>query len=106
MVLQEMMKQERREGREEGIAIGKIQGRAEGRAQGMAEGKARGRAEGIAAGKAGSVLDILEESGPVPEKLRERILSETDLATIKDWLRLAVACGSAEQFAEKAFQEL
>ena len=102
MVLQEMMKQERREGREEGIAIGKIQGRAEGRAQGMAEGKARG----IAAGKAGSVLDILEESGPVPEKLRTRILAETDLAVIRDWLRLAVACGSAEQFAEKAFQEL
>ena len=98
MVLQEMMKQERREGREEGIAIGKIQGRAEG----MAEGKARG----IAAGKAGSVLDILEESGPVPEKLRTRILAETDLAVIRDWLRLAVACGSAEQFAEKAFQEL
>ena len=103
MVLQEMMKQERREGREEGIAIGKIQGRAEGRAQGMAEGKARGRAEGIAAGKAGSVLDILEESGPVPEKLRERILAETDLATIRGWLRLAVACDSAGQFAEKAF---
>ena len=98
MVLQEMMKQERREGREEGIAIGKIQGRAEG----MAEGKARG----IAAGKAGSVLDILEESGPVPEKLRTSILAETDLAVIRDWLRLAVACGSAEQFAEKAFQEL
>ena len=31
MVLQEMMKQERREGREEGIAIGKIQGKAEGK---------------------------------------------------------------------------
>ena len=98
MVLQEMMKQERREGREEGIAIGKIQGRAEG----MAEGKARG----IAAGKAGSVLDILEESGPVPEKLRTRILAETDLTVIRDWLRLAVACDSAEQFVEKAFQEL
>ena len=37
MVLQEMMKQERREGREEGIAIGKIQGRAEGKAEGKAE---------------------------------------------------------------------
>ena len=31
IVLQEMMKQERREGREEGIAIGKIQGKAEGK---------------------------------------------------------------------------
>ena len=79
MVLQEMMKQERREGWEEGIAIGKIEGKAE------------------------SVLDILEESGPVPEKLRERILAETDLATIRGWLRLAVACDSAGQFAEKAF---
>ena len=79
MVLQEMMKQERREGREEGIAIGKIEGKAE------------------------SVLDILEESGPVPEKLRTRILAETDLATIRGWLRLAVACDSAGQFAEKAF---
>ena len=82
MVLQEMMKQERREGWEEGIAIGKIEGKAE------------------------SVLDILEESGPVPEKLRTRILAETDLTVIRDWLRLAVACDSAEQFAEKAFQEL
>ena len=90
MVLQEMMKQERREGREEGIAIGKIQGRAEGKAEGKAE----------------SVLDILAESGPVPEKLCTRILSETDLAVIKGWLRLAAVCDSVEQFAEKAFQEI
>ena len=91
MVLQEMMKQERREGREEGIAIGKIQGKAEGKAEGRAEGKAE------------SVLDILEESGSVPEKLRARILAETDLNVIRGWLRLAVACDSAEQFAEKIF---
>ncbi|MCI8577538.1 MAG: Rpn family recombination-promoting nuclease/putative transposase [Lachnospiraceae bacterium] len=91
MVLQEMMKQERREGREEGIAIGKIQGKAEGKAEGRAEGKAE------------SVLDILEESGSVPEKLRARILAETDMNVIRGWLRLAVACDSAEQFAEKIF---
>ena len=89
--MQEMMKQERREGREEGIAIGKIQGKAEGKAEGRAEGKAE------------SVLDILEESGSVPEKLRARILAETDLNVIRGWLRLAVACDSAEQFAEKIF---
>ncbi len=84
MVLQEMMKQERREGLEEGISIGKIQGKAE------------------------SVLNLLEESGPVSEMLRARILAETDLTVIRSWLRLASVCDSAEQFTQKAFhgQEL
>ena len=80
MVLQEMMKQERREGLEEGISIGKIQGKAE------------------------SVLNLLEESGPVSEMLRARILAETDLTVIRSWLRLASVCDSAEQFTQKAFQ--
>lgn len=80
MVLQEMMKQERREGLEEGISIGKIQGKAE------------------------SVLNLLEESGPVSEMLRARILAESDLTVIRSWLRLASVCDSAEQFTQKAFQ--
>lgn len=67
MVLQEMMKKERREG------------------------------------KAEVILDILEESGTVPEKLREKILEETDLAVIKGWIKLAVASDSVEAFASKAF---
>ena len=102
MVLQELMKQERREGREEGIAIG----RAEGIAEGIAKGIAKGKAEGIAEGIARSVLDLLGSLGLVPENMQKRILEETDPEVLQGWLLLSAASDSVEQFGQKAFGKL
>ncbi len=61
------------------------------------------REEGRAEGRAESVLVILEESGPVPEDVQERILSEDDLSVLNSWIRLAAASDSVESFVKKAF---
>ena len=64
-----------RKARELGMAEGLAEGRAEGHATGLAEGRAAGRAE--------SILDLLEDLGPVSSEIREQILSEKDLDTLK-----------------------
>ena len=75
------------------------------RAEGKAEGKAEGIAEGIAEGKAEAVLEMLLELmndlGEIPDELRNRITSEKDLETLKKWLRLAARSESLDEFLEK-----
>ena len=59
------------------------------------------RAEGKAEGKAEDVLNLLEDSGPVPDDLRVRIMSEKDMEVLKRWLRLSVEVSSPEEFLKK-----
>ncbi|WP_331487556.1 hypothetical protein [Fusibacillus kribbianus] len=59
------------------------------------------RAEGKAEGKAESILELLEDYGPVPEYLRERILSEMNLDTLKRWHKLSARIQSVEAFAHE-----
>lgn len=92
MTLQEMLKDERAEGRAEGLE----QGRSEGLAQGRSEGLAQGRSEGIRE----SVLKVLEEFGGIPEEVKERILSEVDLAVLTEWLVKAAKAENMEQFVK------
>ena len=70
-----------------------------------AEGKAEGKAEGIAEGKTEAVLEMLLELmndlGEIPDELRNRITSEKDLETLKKWLRLAARSESLDEFLEK-----
>lgn len=70
-----------------------------------AEGKAEGKAEGIAEGKTEAVLEMLLELmndlGEIPDELRNRIASEKDLETLKKWLRLAARSESLDEFLEK-----
>ena len=40
-------------------------------------------------GKAESIIELLEELGPVPEELRKKIMKERDAETLKGWLKLA-----------------
>lgn len=65
-------------------------------------GRAEGRAEGRAIGQAEFILDILSEHFAVPEELRTRILSEKDLATLKEWLKIAINAESPEQFCKES----
>lgn len=48
----------------------------------------KGRVLGRVGGKAEAVLELLEVLGEVPVKLQKRILAETDLDTLKKWLRI------------------
>ena len=70
-----------------------------------AEGKAEGKAEGIAEGKTEAVLEMLLELmndlGEIPDELRNRITSEKDLETLNKWLRLAARSESLDEFLEK-----
>lgn len=57
-----------------------------------------GKVEGKAEGKAEAVLELLSDLGEVPEELRVRILGQTDLVVLKDWLKLAAKAESVETF--------
>jgi hypothetical protein len=73
---------------------GRAQGLAEGEARGRAEGEARGRAEGEAA----MLLRVLAARGfTVPDDLRQRIQSCTDLARLEAWGDRAVTATSLDE---------
>lgn len=59
------------------------------------------RAEGRAEGRAASILELLDELGEVPDGLRNRIMSETNVATLASWIKLAAKSESVEQFMQK-----
>ena len=49
-------------------------------------------------GNSESILDILEETGPVSEKTREMILTETDAERLSAWVKKAARSNSEEDF--------
>lgn len=61
----------------------------------------RERREGKAEGKAEVVLEFLGAIGQVPEELRSRILSETNLDILGDWVRLAAKVMSVDAFIKE-----
>ena len=65
------------------------------------EGKAEGLEEGISEGRSQSILLLLDLRGSVPSWLKERILSETDIPVLDDWIRAAGQTSSIEGFLEK-----
>lgn len=62
-----------------------------------AEAKAEGRAEGIAE----TVLELLEETGTVPEELKTSIMEEHDIAVLKRYCKIAAQADSIEQFLKE-----
>ncbi|RMB86259.1 hypothetical protein [Streptomyces shenzhenensis] len=77
--------------------------REEGREEGLERGLEQGRAEGKAEGKAESVLRILEwRNIPVPQPVRDRVSTCTDLDQIETWTQRALhATNAADLFAEE-----
>ena len=61
----------------------------------------KGLSRGEIQGKAKSVLELLEESGPVSEKTRRMILSETDTERLSAWLKAAAKAGSEADFLSR-----
>ena len=56
------------------------------------------RTEGILFGKAEDVVELLEELGPVSDKVHEKIMTEKSLETLKKWHKLAAKAESMEEF--------
>ena len=81
MLLEELLKTERNEGRLEGLAEGKLEG--------MAVGKLKGKLE-----------TVLEDFGALPAELSSRIESETDMGILESWLKAAREAESMEEFIE------
>ena len=81
MVFEEMLRDERAEGREEGRAEGRTEGRTEDRKE--------------------TLLLYLQNLGTVPKSLCERIEKEEDFEALKRWTQLAFQSKSLEEFEEK-----
>ena len=88
MVFEEMLRDERAEGREEGRAEGREEGRAEGLALRLENAKS-------------TLLLYLKNLGTVPKSLCERIDKEEDFEVLKRWTELAFQSKSLEEFEEK-----
>lgn len=57
-----------------------------------------GKAEGKSEGKAESVLELLNELGAIPERLRIAILEQQDLSVLTRWLKSAAKAQTIEEF--------
>ena len=60
-----------------------------------------GKQIGIINGKIESVLELLEDKGQVPEKVKAEIFAETDSEVLKKWLRLAAKSETIEEFCKE-----
>ena len=60
-----------------------------------------GKQIGIINGKIESVLELLEDKGEVPEKVKAEIFAETDPEVLKKWLRSAAKSETIEEFCKE-----
>ena len=65
------------------------------------EGVEFGKQLGIINGKIEAVLELLEDKGEVPEKVKTEIFAETDLEVLKKWLYLAAKSETIEEFCKE-----
>lgn len=56
-------------------------------------------------GRADSILILLEDMGEIPDYLRQRILDESDMDTLKKWLRYAKTARSIKDFENMAVSD-
>ena len=52
-------------------------------------------------GKIKYILELLDDMGTLPEGLREKIETESDVATLNAWHKIAAKAGSIEQFVKE-----
>lgn len=62
-----------------------------------------GREEGISIGKAEDILDLLGELGDVPLSMQDEITLQKDTRILRTWLKLAAKAENIQDFAQKAF---
>ena len=81
MLTELLMQDERRAGREEGRIEGRMEGRTEERKE--------------------FILEALSELGSVPDFVKEKVMQEKNLDTLKGWMKLAVKSNSVEAFMDR-----
>ena len=64
------------------------------------EGKIEGKLEGNAEGKQEFLLTALESKFSVPSELKEKIMSETDIEKLNLWFQLSLKVSSLEEFEQ------
>ena len=72
--------------------------------QGIGKGIEKGIAQGIEKGKIDDILELLAELGPVPDRLRKKITSQSDCDILTKWLKLAAKSSSIEDFTNNMTQ--
>lgn len=97
MLFQEMLRDEREQGKAEGLAEGKAEGLAKGKAEGLAEGKIEGKIENI--------FEFLSDVGEISEELHCRIMSIKDSQKLTRLSKAAAKASSIEQFMEALAQD-
>ena len=90
MVLEEMLRQEHRDGYEEGLE--------EGMEKGLEKGLEKGRMEILRE----NILDILSEFGEVPSDIRSFLDEQNDVDVLKRLFSIARKAGSLEGFKNEA----
>lgn len=55
-------------------------------------------ADGKAEGKAEFIIELLEEYGKIPDKLKKRIYAQNDLLLLSNWHKIAAHVNSIEEF--------
>ena len=73
----------------------------EGMCRALEEWKVDCKAEGKIEAKAEDIIELLEDYGEIPQKLRDRIHEEKKLDVLKQWLKLAAKAASLEEFVGK-----
>ena len=64
--------------------------------------RSEGREEGKIEARIEDILELLEELGPVPDGLRERIGQQEDMEVLKKWLKLAARADSMDAFLQES----
>lgn len=64
------------------------------------EGKIEGKLEGNTEGKQEFLLAALESKFSVPSELKEKIMSETDIEKLNLWFQLSLKVSSLEAFEQ------
>ena len=112
MLLEELIKEEREEARQQGLDEGRKLGLDEGRRLGLDEGRKlgldegrrlgldEGRGRGIVEGRISDILDFLLNFGEVPEDIRKTVEEETDPEVLRSCLRQASKAKSMDEFRQ------
>lgn len=69
--------------------------------EGEKNGEKIGEKIGEAKGRISSIILLLEDIAPVPSKLREEIMAQTDEDTLKKWLLAAARAKSIDEFIQE-----
>ena len=64
--------------------------------------RSEGYEDGLVQGVVKSILDLLEDLGEVSVEVREKIVTQTDMEMLSQWLKHAAKSASLEAFIQKA----